>query len=489
MYYFQAHHNYNCALRRLSLKHLLSRVISGIGLLSCILAFAPGDLTGQPYLSTDQVPPCYEIQARIRNGQNQYEAVLFTPSTPTPSQPGGLKWKMNPAGSPIWDTNGNHYGDLHTFAFQYAASTGETHFQVDFNRDNDFTDPLETIINTAPTLEGKGFKYINVMLQGNETGKTVTLHDLNINGSSFGFYNSASNNPLHLLFEDQDGLFTNIFITGTFSFTGYGSEERPRLWIRLKQPNIAPVCMLVQPENGSVFDSTEAIILTATATDFHPIMKMEFYAGQTKIGEDTQAPYNMTWINPPLGGHVLRAKAIDSDEAQGLSEPVLIAVGDSSSLPQDTLGSSFALVSLTYPANNAILYDPDTLTILTQSTDTAGLVAFVDFILNDEVIGRDSFPPYQFPVINPPMGQYTLKVRTSRLSGAANDSAQHQFTVRCIREDINIDGVVNTFDFLLLLAAYGNDCQVQCIEDFNDDGAVGAFDFLRILAVFGYSCL
>ena len=147
------------------------------------------------------------------------------------------------------------------------------------------------------------------------------------------------------------------------------------------------------------------------------------------------------------------------------------------------------MVTLTYPANNVILFDPDTLTLLTQSTDTANLVAYVDFLVNDVFAGRDSFPPYTLDIINIPMGTYSTRVRSYRQSGSADNSASHQFTVRCIREDINIDGVVNTFDFLLLLAAYGRDCQVACAEDFNDDGAVAAFDFLRILAVFGYSCL
>ena len=262
----------------------------------CVLFFIIGSILNslsQPYLSTDVVPPCYEIQARIRNGQNQYEAVLYTPSTPTPNQPGGLKWKLNPSGSPVWNTSNNHYGDLHDFTFRYLDVTGETTFQIDFNRDGDYTDPQETVINVAPTLVGKGFQYINLMLQGNETGKSISLHDLVINDRPFGSFSSSSNTPFNLLFEDQDGLFNTIQISGKFSFSGNGSEEHPRLWIRLNQPNIAPVCTLIRPETGSVFDTNEVILLTATAADFHRIDKIEFYSGQTKIGEDNDHPFTM----------------------------------------------------------------------------------------------------------------------------------------------------------------------------------------------------
>lgn len=473
---------------RSSITPCLTRWTCNIRICLLSLLFS-SSLEAQPYLSTDPVPPCYEIQARIRNGGNQYEAVLYTPSTPTPSQPGGLKWKMNPTGDPVWSTNGNQYGQLIDFSFHYAAQEGISTFQIDFNRDGDYTDPQETITNEAPTLAGKGFKYINLMLQGNEIGKTVTLEDLVIDNIPFGMYSCSTNTPLNLLFEDQDGLFNEVTIAGKFTFSGYGSVERPRFWIRLNQPNIAPVCILTSPISGTVFDSNATISLTSTAEDFHPIQKVEFYTGSTKIGEDTQAPYSITWHDAPVGGHVIRAKATDSHDAYSYSAPAFIAVGDSSSIPTDP-NTGDALVQITYPAHGAILFDPDTIHIATASHDSTGVISFVEFLIDEEVIGRDSVAPFDnSSLVNMPMGTYQLKARTTKQNGMVDMTAVNQFTVRCIKEDINIDGVVSTFDFLLMLAAYGEVCSTACGEDFNDDGVVSAIDFLRILAVFGYSCL
>ena len=90
-------------------------------------------------------------------------------------------------------------------------------------------------------------------------------------------------------------------------------------------------------------------------------------------------------------------------------------------------------------------------------------------------------------LLNPPMGQYTVRARTTDNGGMSAMTDPVRVTVRCIREDIDNNGTVNTFDFLLLLGAYGKGCS-RCPEDFNEDGAVSTLDFLRILARFGYTC-
>jgi hypothetical protein len=52
---------------------------------------------------------------------------------------------------------------------------------------------------------------------------------------------------------------------------------------------------------------------------------------------------------------------------------------------------------------------------------------------------------------------------------------------------VNNDGVVNTSDFLALLAAWGS-CPAPpaiCLADFDDSGDVGATDFMALLANWG----
>jgi hypothetical protein len=114
----------------------------------------------------------------------------------------------------------------------------------------------------------------------------------------------------------------------------------------------------------------------------------------------------------------------------------------------------------------------------------------VEFYKGDTLIGTDDTSPYtNLALQNPPMGPYSINVKSVNGQGTLFSSPDTHFIVRCIREDINNDGVVNTFDFLLLLAAYGLDCNNGCPEDFNDDMVVSTLDFLRILTKLGYSCL
>ena len=344
-------------------------------------------IQAQPYISTDTPPSCYEIEGRVRNGSTAYEAALFSPSTPGPGQPGGAKWKMDPAGRPVWNTNGNTYGDTHTFLFVYTPATGTSIWNIDFNRDGDYNDAKESVTNVAPTLAGKGFQYISVLGQGYDNEITVVLDHFTINSVDFGSYTSSTNTPFSILFEDISGIFNDITITGQFSFSGFSLPERPRIWVRLGESNFGPpTCVLTNPLVGTYYDPGSTIILTASATDsLGKVVKVEFYDGDTKICEDLTAPYTCEYINIPSGNRILRAKAFDNHQAMTYSSPVSI-------------------------------------------------------------------------------------------------------TVRCIREDLNMDGVVNTFDFLLLLSAYGSLCTMACPPDFNDDGIVDTFDYLRILARFGYIC-
>ena len=44
-------------------------------------------------------------------------------------------------------------------------------------------------------------------------------------------------------------------------------------------------------------------------------MNVEFYAGATKLGEETQGTYEFTWPNAPAGAQVVYAKAYDDEGA------------------------------------------------------------------------------------------------------------------------------------------------------------------------------
>ena len=63
------------------------------------------------------------------------------------------------------------------------------------------------------------------------------------------------------------------------------------------------------------------------------VAKVEFLADGVKLGEDTSAPYGLTWTIPPIGAHVLTAVATDNQGAAGTSPQVPVVVYDAAGRP------------------------------------------------------------------------------------------------------------------------------------------------------------
>lgn len=90
-----------------------------------------------------------------------------------------------------------------------------------------------------------------------------------------------------------------------------------------------PSVTLTAPVNGSNFTAGATVNFTATANDAGSgsVAKVEFFAGATKLGEDTNAPYQFAWVSPANGVYTLRALATDTDGFTNASGPVSITVG------------------------------------------------------------------------------------------------------------------------------------------------------------------
>jgi hypothetical protein len=84
---------------------------------------------------------------------------------------------------------------------------------------------------------------------------------------------------------------------------------------------------LTQPTQGASYASGSPIAIKAAASDGDgSIVKVEFLAGSTKIGEALAAPYDFTWLNAPLGTSSLTAVATDDRGGQATSAPVSVSV-------------------------------------------------------------------------------------------------------------------------------------------------------------------
>ncbi|MCK6434187.1 MAG: Ig-like domain-containing protein [Aquabacterium sp.] len=111
--------------------------------------------------------------------------------------------------------------------------------------------------------------------------------------------------------------------------TGVG--QRSDIWaLKLTSgapPNTPPSVSLTSPAPGSTYTAPATIALAASASDTDgSVAKVEFYAGATKIGEDTTAPYAVNWSSVPAGSYSLTAVATDNAGATATSTAVNVTV-------------------------------------------------------------------------------------------------------------------------------------------------------------------
>ena len=92
----------------------------------------------------------------------------------------------------------------------------------------------------------------------------------------------------------------------------------------LAQP---PTVAILSPTNGALLVSGSGNTIVAAAGDVDGfIAKVEFYAGLTKLGTATVAPYALTWTNALPGNYTLSAVATDNGGFTAISAPVNVSV-------------------------------------------------------------------------------------------------------------------------------------------------------------------
>jgi len=188
------------------------------------------------------------------------------------------------------------------------------------------------------------------------------------------------------------------------------------------QGNSLPTVALTQPTDGATFTAPATVTLAATASDSDgTVAKVEFFNGQTKLGEDTSAPYNFTWNGITAGTYTLTARATDDLGGATTSAASTITVGTSNIAPT---------VSITSPADGAVFPWKPTLTITAAANDPDGTVTKVEFRDGTTVLGQDTSAPYSFTWRNVSVGSHVLTARATDNTGAVTTSSPVGITVR-----------------------------------------------------------
>ena len=190
----------------------------------------------------------------------------------------------------------------------------------------------------------------------------------------------------------------------------------------LLQANTPPTVALTDPSDGARFSAPATVALAATASDSDgTVAKVEFFNGATKLGEDTTAPYSLTWSGVPAGTYTLSARATDNVGGVTTSAASTITVVAPNAPPT---------VSITSPIDGAAFPWKPTITITASASDPDGTVTRVDFRDGTTVLGQDTTAPYSFTWRNVASGAHSLTVRATDNAGAATTSSPVSLTVK-----------------------------------------------------------
>lgn len=95
--------------------------------------------------------------------------------------------------------------------------------------------------------------------------------------------------------------------------------------------NSMPTVKLISPTANASFTNADVLKLTASATNpFGAILRVEFYDGNTLLGSDNEAPYELDWSNAVVGQHQVKAVVVCDNSVVLASAPVDVTITDAS---------------------------------------------------------------------------------------------------------------------------------------------------------------
>jgi gliding motility-associated-like protein len=126
----------------------------------------------------------------------------------------------------------------------------------------------------------------------------------------------------------------NSVPTGSYSLTARATDNSAAVVtsdvvsIIVSASTNAPLITITSPENNASFESDSDILISADASDPDgSVTKVEFYNGNSKLGEDASSPYSFAWNNVVAGSYEISAVATDNQGATQVDQ-IQIHVGD-----------------------------------------------------------------------------------------------------------------------------------------------------------------
>jgi hypothetical protein len=219
-----------------------------------------------------------------------------------------------------------------------------THLQVDGTTDvvkrNVTKEALFTAVVRRAIVAGVIVSVLSGLPASAETAQNVTLiwdasTDPGIAGYRLYYGTASGNYSQHAeVGNATTTTVSNLTVGQTYYFvvTDYntaGLESLPSNQVSYTAvaPPTPTVSLVVTPSVGQRFVIPVSIVLTASASEVNgSIARVEFYNGDSYLGEVTAPPYTFTLNHPAAGTYSLTARAFDDQGASATSTAVQVTV-------------------------------------------------------------------------------------------------------------------------------------------------------------------
>jgi gliding motility-associated-like protein len=296
---------------------------------------------------------------------------------------------------------------------QNALKTSAT---VNITVTNSNTPPTATITAPANNASYTAGNNITIIASASDTDGTIAKVE---------FFNGTTK-----IGEDVTSPYsyswTNI-AEGTYNLTVRATDNQNAtatsaiVKVNVSKNNLKPTVALTGPSNNASFTVGANLTIAASAADADgTIAKVEFFSGNTKLGEDITSPYTLVWNNVAAGSYSLTARATDNLNATGVSAAVGVTVINPNVPPS---------ISLTSPTNNATFVAGNSISITADARDSDGTITSVEFYNGSVKLGEDPSNPYSFTWTNVTAGKYVLTAKATDNKNAITTSQPINITV------------------------------------------------------------
>jgi len=171
----------------------------------------------------------------------------------------------------------------------------------------------------------------------------------------------------------------------------------------IQYSNQIPSIIITSPTDNSEIDYGTNFSITASAVDNDGYIKrVEFYQNNLLIGTDSIASYAINISNLPQGTYLFIAKTYDDSLAFAMDSVLVKVIKKPNQLP---------VAHITSPANLSSFATGSDITVTATASDSDGVVKFVEFYIDNLLLGKDSVPSYSFPILNLQTGTHIIKIK------------------------------------------------------------------------------